>query len=315
MEDVKVSIIVCTYNQEKYIRQTLDSIISQKHPYSWELIVCDDASKDSTPKIVEEYASCYSEIIPVLRTENLGVVKNLFDGISRCMGEYVMICGGDDYYLPGKFKNQISFLECNPNIGMIHSDILEITEYGEPIGNAYGNEYSSVQDLIKRYNIKAPTMTFRTSDLKKYILEVDPMHQEWLMEDLPLSIWFKANDKMAYLPGVFAVYRIVQNSLSHQISPLKKLEFDKSAFAVLSYFQKHYTQHISKPFMYTHSIECLLRKNLWVIDSKKYGYKLLQDSKQYINSYNYLVYLLRIKVGVFNKIYLKIKSAKSKIKI
>ena len=59
------SVAVITYNQEKYIAQTLDSIINQRHNYSYEIVVGDDCSSDGTREIVRQYAEKYPEIVTV----------------------------------------------------------------------------------------------------------------------------------------------------------------------------------------------------------------------------------------------------------
>ena len=60
---MKLSVVVLTYNQENTIGRALDSILSQEHPYSMEIIVADDASNDRTPEIVSEYANKFPDII------------------------------------------------------------------------------------------------------------------------------------------------------------------------------------------------------------------------------------------------------------
>ncbi len=70
---IKVSVIVHTYNHEKFIRQTLDSIVNQEVNFQFEVIVGDDASTDATPQIIQEYYHKFPEIIkPMLHPKNLG---------------------------------------------------------------------------------------------------------------------------------------------------------------------------------------------------------------------------------------------------
>ena len=106
------SVAVITYNQEKYIAQTLDSIINQRHNYSYEIVVGDDCSSDGTREIVRQYAEKYPEIVkPIFNEKNLGIIKNYFNVISHCSGKYIMECAGDDFWLPGKVELQIPFYE------------------------------------------------------------------------------------------------------------------------------------------------------------------------------------------------------------
>jgi glycosyltransferase involved in cell wall biosynthesis len=75
----KVTIVSTSYNQEKYISQTLDSIIIQKTNFPFEVIVSDDCSTDKTPEIIREYAEKYPGIIkPIFREKNIGSISNLY---------------------------------------------------------------------------------------------------------------------------------------------------------------------------------------------------------------------------------------------
>lgn len=307
MEEVIVSIIVCCYNQEKYIEQTLDSILSQVHTYPYEVIVCDDASKDLTPNIVAIYAEKHREVVPVLRENNLGIVKNFYDAISRCKGKYIMVCGGDDYFLPGKISKQIDFMECHHNIGLIHSDVQLISQEGHPKRIKNSSEHSSVEHLLSHYNINAPTMTFRKYDLDKYINEIKPIEKDWLMEDLPISLWFKIKHKMTYFPGVFVAYRIVNNSISHQISDEGKFIFERSCFEVSKYFQCEYPDTIS--------INAIIHRHLDIVLSlnhygkfRDYCEKHLLNYDKFNNKMDYMILKARIYNNTFNKFVVFIKA-------
>ena len=77
MKTPKVSVCVVTYNQEKYIRQCLQSIVDQETNFNFEILVSDDCSTDATRTIVLEFASKYPEIVkPMFRDRNVGAVKN-----------------------------------------------------------------------------------------------------------------------------------------------------------------------------------------------------------------------------------------------
>ena len=76
----KVEILVLTYNQEEYIKETLDSLLNQKCSFKYKIVINDDKSTDRTPDILTEYAEKYPEIIDLkINDVNLGVVRNYFD--------------------------------------------------------------------------------------------------------------------------------------------------------------------------------------------------------------------------------------------
>ncbi len=138
-----VSVYMLTYNHEKYIREALDSILMQKTTYSYEVIIGDDASTDSTPQIIMEYAEKYPKIIkPVLREKNIGAEKNGVDLKRRLQGKYVACLEGDDSWAsPNKLQMQVDFLEAHPEYNAVFSWVNIIDHKGNIRYYANGNHY------------------------------------------------------------------------------------------------------------------------------------------------------------------------------
>ncbi|WP_210546247.1 glycosyltransferase family 2 protein [Rhodoferax sp. PAMC 29310] len=110
----KVSVCVVTYNQEKYIRQCLQSIVDQETDFDFEVIVSDDCSTDGTRAIVQWFAEKYPGVVkPIFHEENIGAFKNFVTthNIANC--KLVSHCDGDDLFLPEKLKKQVDFFEKN----------------------------------------------------------------------------------------------------------------------------------------------------------------------------------------------------------
>jgi glycosyltransferase involved in cell wall biosynthesis len=108
----KVSVCVVTYNQEKYIRQCLQSLVDQETNFDFEVIVADDCSMDDTRAIVREFAEKFPTIInPVFHRENIGAARNFLTTHSMARGKYVAHMDGDDYALPGKLQAQANILD------------------------------------------------------------------------------------------------------------------------------------------------------------------------------------------------------------
>ncbi len=107
----KVSVAVVTYNQEGFIRDTLDSIIIQDYP-NLEIVIADDASRDRTPDIAKEYAEKYPDMFKlILAEENLGIAENCNRAFFACSGKYIAWLGGDDLFYPNKLKLQVEAME------------------------------------------------------------------------------------------------------------------------------------------------------------------------------------------------------------
>jgi glycosyltransferase involved in cell wall biosynthesis len=102
MSAALVSIILATYNGERYLRPQLDSLLAQEGA-EIEIVACDDASSDDTPAILGEYRDRYADRIRVIvQPRNVGYVKNFETGILAARGEYVSLCDQDDVWLPAK---------------------------------------------------------------------------------------------------------------------------------------------------------------------------------------------------------------------
>jgi glycosyltransferase involved in cell wall biosynthesis len=119
-KNLMVSVCVVTYNQEKYIRQCLQSIVNQKTDFDFEVLVADDCSTDNTCAIVQEFADKYPEIvIPIFHEKNIGAYKNFLFVHKQAKGEYIAHMDGDDYTLPGKLQAQKMFLDENKECNVV----------------------------------------------------------------------------------------------------------------------------------------------------------------------------------------------------
>lgn len=113
-KEYMVSVYMTTYYHEKYVRQAIESILSQKVNFDYEIVISDDASKDDTPKILREYAEKYDFIKINLNEENIGLSENMFKAKSMCSGRYIVDLSGDDYWIDEhKMQKQVNFLENN----------------------------------------------------------------------------------------------------------------------------------------------------------------------------------------------------------
>jgi len=110
-----LSVAVVSYNHSKYIKQALNSILMQNLDCAYEIIIGDDCSTDETQEIIKEYHKQYPDMIkPILRKNNIGPTKNLYDVLLNCSGKYIAILEGDDFWTdPNKLRLQTDFLENN----------------------------------------------------------------------------------------------------------------------------------------------------------------------------------------------------------
>jgi len=135
-----VSICVTSFNLEKYIGGCLDSILQQEVTFSYEIVIGDDGSTDSTRKILQEYKDKYPDLIRLqLNTLNLGMTLNVIKLVESVGSRYVAIMDGDDVWVETtKLQKQFNFLENNSEYSLVfhdaficNSDLIPIKNYSE----------------------------------------------------------------------------------------------------------------------------------------------------------------------------------------
>lgn len=139
-----VSVCIITYNQERYIRECIQSVVEQIEDLAIEIIIGDDASTDSTRNIIEEFKVRFPHVIKTIYQE-----KNVDSGHTNFItvhnaatGKYVAHIDGDDLMGRFKLKRQIEFLECNPEFTVCWHRAKIIDENGKV------NSESKSLDLI-----------------------------------------------------------------------------------------------------------------------------------------------------------------------
>lgn len=215
-----VSIICLTYNQEEYVRDCLDGFMAQKTDFPFEILIYDDASTDSTPEIIREYALKYPTVFkPTFYTVNnysqgLGFV-GLYTGIKDARGKYVAYCEGDDYWTdPCKLQKQVGFLEENPQYVLCaHETRVRNEDYPQQNGGLFS-------ELKSNLFISAPgrhftfdeTLTGNIFHISSMMYRNRPLElPRWLPTvsacDMVLYMLIALEGDIYVLPDVMSVYR------------------------------------------------------------------------------------------------------------
>ncbi len=136
----KVSVCVVTYNQEKYIRQCLQSIVDQVTDFDFEVIVADDCSADGTQAIIQEFEDRYPGVVkPIFHAANIGPYKNFVFVHQQAVGAYIAHVDGDDYCLPGKLQVQTNLLDGDPDCNIVwHRMLVETVDGATKEGSFQG---------------------------------------------------------------------------------------------------------------------------------------------------------------------------------
>lgn len=235
-----LSVLVCTYNQEKYLAQALDSILMQKYNEPFEILIGDDCSTDKTGKIAEDYQSRFSEIIRVIQPEkNMGASQNMVRLAKEAKGDFLSICDGDDYWLrEDVLQKQLDVFRANPDVGMICAKakcyIQQDGEYGGTLG------YTGAEDLTTMLrdnrDVAAPTIAFRRDLMLRCIADSKwYIDQNWFYDSV-MAYWFAYNSKIKFINEELAAYRVLSSSACHADSPEKEAEYARRYFMVKWHF-------------------------------------------------------------------------------
>ena len=213
-----ISIVVTTYNHEKFIAQCLDNILNQKDCPEFEIVIGNDCSTDKTGEIIEKYAKNYNIIKVLPRQKNLRMQKNLQDCFKNCQGDYIAICEGDDYFTDiYNLKKRYEALEKDKNASMVFNDIYILDEktnkktpHAVWAKKDLGNKIT-VKNIINPFNIitNFSCCMYRKSTVEK-IPETyyQPGNADWLFNLYALDMSYGI-----FLKEYLSVYRLHSTSV------------------------------------------------------------------------------------------------------
>lgn len=152
---MKVSVLIITYNHEKFIAPAIDSVLMQQVNFDYEIVIGEDCSTDNTRDIVIDYQKRNPEKIRLILPErNLGMMQNYLQTLEACRGEYIASLEGDDYWTsPFKLQKQVEFLDNNLDYALCFHPVEIISEDNLPIpGRIWGapvkRDTFSLEDLF-----------------------------------------------------------------------------------------------------------------------------------------------------------------------
>jgi glycosyltransferase involved in cell wall biosynthesis len=207
-----VTVIMPAFNAEKYIKESIQSIISQTYK-NFELIICNDASSDKTQSIIDYFCKLDSRIKPLKNEENLGISKTINKCINFSLGSYIARMDADDIMKNDRLELQVDYLNINKEVYMVGGSI----ELIDPAGNIiksrkYPIKIKEIKNKIFFYNpFCNPALMFRKEVFDKvgfYNSSLDGA------EDLDLIARVLSKFNASNLDEVILQYRIHQGSIS-----------------------------------------------------------------------------------------------------
>lgn len=231
----KVTIIITTYNLEKYIEQCLMSVLNQKTNFDYKILLADDASSDQTLQIVERICEEYPNKICIMKSNtNMGSLKNSNRAFALAKGQYITFLDGDDFWLTEDFlQEKIDFLDSHEDFSMCGSNTVYLKN-GEMNKNVIKEIYLggvySFDDLLKGQTpfVHTSSLVLRNiifiNGLPGEYLEAENTFENCALrgEDYRFLLHLEKG-KLKILPKTTSCYRIHEKGMWSGASKTKKL--------------------------------------------------------------------------------------------
>lgn len=245
-----VSIITPTFNAEKFIRATIESVLNQSYQ-NWEMILIDDASTDGTVSIIKEFTQKDNrlKLTELSKNSGNGFARNV--ALEKATGKYIAYLDADDLWFPIKLENQIKFLK-NNNLPFTFSFYDCIDEEGNSLNRRVEAPLKLTYDQLFFCNYVGNLTAIYDADFfGKIVIEATQKRQDWR---LWLTI-LKQIEVTKPVPEILALYRIRKDSISSSKFKLIKHNFGvyrdfhgfNFVFSVLLMMRFLFTQLIIKP--------------------------------------------------------------------
>lgn len=210
----KVSVIIPAYNCEHYIKDTVESVLSQTYE-DIELIIIDDGSTDRTREIVKRFGS---KVEYVYQDKNVGPSATRNRGIEQAKGKYIAFLDHDDVWMPNKIEEQIKLLENNKDIALVYSNGCSINSSGVQVSStlfdiAKPHRGFAFEELILDNFIPTSSVIVR----KQILNEVGGFNERFLIsQDFDLYLRIAEDHEIDFVDALLFKRRIYPDSASNK---------------------------------------------------------------------------------------------------
>ena len=219
--DPLVSTIVLSYNQSRFVLETLESVKAQTYKAT-QLIVVDDCSSDDSVATIERWLHENRVDCTFIRhRKNEGICKSLNDALAVSSAQYVSMVASDDVWLPEKTAQQVELMESQPDhVGVLYSDAFQMDEHGHPLPDMFIGAHRKLREMpqghILNTLLEGNFIPAMTTLIRRSCYDVAGLYDEHLpWEDWDMWLRLARRYSFLYSPTPSAKYRHHQNSYSH----------------------------------------------------------------------------------------------------
>jgi len=220
MQNNLVSIITPSYNSERFISQTINSVLAQTYK-DWEMIIVDDVSPDNSNKIIEEHIKKDSRIKLIKLEKNSGPAVARNRAIEEANGRYIAFLDADDLWMPEKLKKQINFMSVN-NYELTYTNYETMNENGVKLNSfIISPRRLDYKQLLKSNKVGCLSAIYDTKRIGKIFMPLIKKRQDY-------GLWLRVLKKIDYaynVNEVLGTYRLMSNSVSSNKIDLLKYNY------------------------------------------------------------------------------------------
>lgn len=283
-----ISVIMSVYNSEKYLKESIESILTQTYK-NFEFIIIDDGSTDNSLNVISQYKK-EDNRIKVITRENRGLVYSLNEGIALAKGEYIARMDGDDISINYRLEKQLSFLEENEDISILGSSIYvfgnrDIEQMGK--SEKWFEQKLAQQDLEKIF-LHACAIPHPTIMMRKSIFNVLKGYKDDFKTAEDYDLWLRA------IKNGLKIAKLDDKLLRYRVHDTSKTSKEESNFFMLEFVIKAKLNYLNS------TLEN--KRNYIIWGASNGGNKTYEIIKQKYSRSNLVAWVDKFKKGRFNNI-------------
>lgn len=217
----EVTVLTAVRNGERYLPETIDSILNQTYQ-DWEYIIVDDNSSDRTVEIIQQYQAQENRIKLIQLDKNIGPYSAANVGLKQANGRYIVRTDGDDISLPNRIEKQISFFKSNPKIRACATYAQRIDENSTVLDNNIVKS-TLTSGSIKWYLFLRCPLVHSTACVEKEVFdEMGGYDTSFASQDYRMWCYLASRGLVAQIPEMLVYFRLTPTGISLSKQAIQK---------------------------------------------------------------------------------------------
>lgn len=264
-----VSVFISCYNQGEFVAKAIESVLEQQTRYNFEIIICDDASKDNSKEIILNYSNRYPDKIhAIINNENIGLLQNFINFIKLSKGKFLAFCEADDWWIDAnKIEEQTTFLINNEDYVLTFASKFHFIQKYNKITKpkhskpSFNNEMEFIISHLEYFYVHTSNAMIRKNTLINFLEVLERIKKRLFAWDYPVFFYLPSQGKINFVNKYYSVYRVIGTSLTNQYNN-DELIYNKlvlNTYNIYFYLLNHfnYSVNVKQKVLYIFGNHCL----------------------------------------------------------